>query len=791
MTLFREETLMRTRLLVLILAAAAVPAQAPAAGRKAVKPASAHVFGLDKVWSIHLTIQPQDWDKMQPTRGRGGFGGFGPPRPDQRPDRSAAADRDRRPHGGFGFDYAYVKGKLEIDGKTYKDVGVRFKGNFTFAASQGRLKRPFKISLARYVPGQSFKGFKKLTLNNNIADPTCAREVLSYGVYHTLEVPASRTAYAEMTLSVPGKYAREFVGLYTLVEPVDKTFLKNRFGSARGLLLKPEGGGPLDYLGEEWAPYERTYKPKTTASKKAQRRLIEFTRLVQKADDRTFAREIGDYLDVDEFLRFLSGTVALSSMDSFIGFGHNYYLYLNPRTNKFAFLPWDFDLSFGAMMMMGSPRDFMDLSIRQPYTNRNRLIERLLADPKVFAAYQGNFKKLIEKGYTREGVRKDLATINAAIGPAREKEKKAMGTRRERGQGFGSMPGPAPDLAAFVGERVASIQGQLAGKRKGTVLAGRFGPPIGPPRGGGPGQFLVRPILDAADKDKDGKLSKAEVTAAAKALFKALDKEGQGMLDEKALAGGIDKLLPGPRGFAGPRGFPGPGAALAKAVVQRAGTKGQVTEASLVAAADKVFNEADKNKDGKLDEKELAEALSKVMPQPQFGPPMGGGFGPGQILARPILATADKDRDGKLSKAEVKAAAKALFKALDKEGKGELDEKGMARGLDRLFPAPRGFGGPPRGFPGPGAGLAKVIVARAGKKGMVTEARLIAAADKLFAEAVKEKGAKLDEKKLAEVLNKLLLPPQFWPPRGAPFGPPPDRPRDRGPAKNQRQEGGK
>ena len=47
-------------------------------------------------------------------------------------------------------------------------------------------------------------------------------------------VPAPRTALAEVTLSVPGKHDKAFLGLYTVVEGVDAEFLASRFGSTRG-----------------------------------------------------------------------------------------------------------------------------------------------------------------------------------------------------------------------------------------------------------------------------------------------------------------------------------------------------------------------------------------------------------------------------------------------------------------------------------------------------------------------------------------------------------------------------
>lgn len=646
--------------------------------------ASAQVFGLNKVWSMHLTLQPDQWEKMQPKRGQGGFG-F-PPAPAPKGNTQAAKPaepvRDANKRGMFGFDFPYVKGDLEIEGRTFKDVGIRYKGNGTYMSAQGRLKRPLKIDLAQFNSDQSFHGQKKLTLNSNVLDPSAAREVLAYGVYRSMGVPASRTAYVRLTLTVPGKYDKEFVGLYTLVETIDKTFLKNHFGTAKGLLLKPEGVGPIDHLGDDWQAYERRYRPKTPGDSKSKQRLIEFTKLVQKADDKAFQQEIGNYLDVDEFLRFLAVTVTLVNMDSFIGLTHNFLIYLDPKSNKFVFLPWDLDLAMGAFMMFGSPDEMADTSIRQPYSNRNRLIERLLADEKTYAVYKGHLRKLLEKGFTEKGIRKDLAVINAVLDPIQKKEKEAVAARHEDKprQGFGSGFDRPIDLPGFAAKRTVSIVAQLEGKRKGRVLRGGFG--------FGPGGFLARPVLDAVDKDKDGKLSKEEMNAAVKTFFVKLDTDHKGELNQAALTEGINKLLPRPPGFgrppapAGAPGGPPPGkqaagppprppgspgdppaagsppsgpgkppagkapaappgppggrpafgppgglgGMFARSLIEKAGKDGKVNEERLSALAAKIFTEVDKDKDGKLDDKELGEALNKLMPR--FGPPGAPPVGP-------------------------------------------------------------------------------------------------------------------------------------------------------------------
>ncbi|MBI5760165.1 MAG: CotH kinase family protein, partial [Planctomycetales bacterium] len=372
-----------------------------------VKDDSADVFGLTRVWKIHLRISAENWKTMQPVGG--GFPGFGPPpggpppgaeRPgsggdrkktDSPPQPPARGDAPReagpggpggpapgfRP-GSFGYEFDYVKADIELDGQTFKDVGLRFKGNGSYMLSAAGRKRPFKIDFNRFVDGQKFHGMQQLNLHNNVMDPTHVRQALSYPVFQAAGAASPRTAFAQVFLTVPGESEREFLGLYTLVEEVDKSFLRRHFQTDKGLLLKPEGTQGLEYKGEDWSAYA-WYEAKSKPKKDEARRLIELTRLIHKADDEKFRKEIGAYLDLDQFAGFLAANTLLANMDSFLTHVHNYYLYLNPKTNRFVFLPWDMDLSMGAFFMAGSAEQLQELSISHPHVGENKAIERLLA----------------------------------------------------------------------------------------------------------------------------------------------------------------------------------------------------------------------------------------------------------------------------------------------------------------------------------------------------------------------------------------------------------------------------
>src|SRR5439155_656859 len=110
----------------------------------------------------------------------------------------------------------------------------------SYMASAGGLKRSFLVDLDRF-DHLAFRGLPAIQLQGGALDPTKAREALAFALFRAAGVPAPRTALAEVTLTVPGRHDRAYLGLYTLVEPVDRAFLVDRFQTEKGLLLRPQG----------------------------------------------------------------------------------------------------------------------------------------------------------------------------------------------------------------------------------------------------------------------------------------------------------------------------------------------------------------------------------------------------------------------------------------------------------------------------------------------------------------------------------------------------------------------
>jgi spore coat protein H len=440
------------------------------------------VFGVAKVVQFHLTMSEKQFAALAPAGGpQFGPPGFGPPR-----EQPEGTHRNT-----FGVDFPWTQGDVTFDGETFKDVGLRYKGNYTYMATARALKKSLKLDLNKNVEGQKLDGLTMLNFHCGVSDPSRAREALSYAFFRDAGVPAPRTSFAELTLTVPGKYDKELVGVFTVTEQVNKGFLKRHFKDGKGMLLKPEGlQGGLAHLGANWKAYEDRYKPKHIPTDEQKKRLIDFTKLISSGSDEAFANEIGSYLDVEAFLKFIAANALLSNLDSYLGYGHNFYLYLVPETNKFVFIPWDLDLSLATWPAAGAPEQQVELSINHPHAGQNKLIDRLFAIKEHKERYLAIIKDLTSTSFTKTKLLESLGEIEKALKEPMAKETKAVAARKEGrggpgvGMGFGGGQfGQSMPPRKFIEKRTESVAAQLAGQAKGfepKPLGFGFGPP--PPK---------------------------------------------------------------------------------------------------------------------------------------------------------------------------------------------------------------------------------------------------------------------------------------------------------------------
>ena len=482
----------------------------------------------------------------------------GPPVP--QPGRNNFLQGDEGKRNGLssaqGIEFEYVHADLEFDGKVIKDVGVRYKGNGTYMQSRGTLKRSLKIDLNQYVKGQKLAEQTQLNLHTNVTDPSWMNEVLSHRLYRDAGIAAPRSAYARVYVSVPGKHDRQYLGLYSMIEDIGKSFVEERFDTKKGAILKPVTPAPFTDMGNEWAAYNQIYDPKLDLSKKETARIIAFCKLVSHATDAEFAERAPEYLDLDQFARYMAATVYLSTLDSILSIGQNYYVYLHPKTEKLQFISWDLDHSFGQFGMSGGQDEREQLSIHRPWRGDNRFLDRVYKLDAFKQLYLAHLKEFSQTIFKPERFHEQVNEVAAAIRPAIKEESEQQLARfdtvvsgkpagPEGLMGWFRGPGQSPKpIKGFVSARTPSVVNQLAGKSQGIVLeGGGFGGRGGGRGMPGPGAFVAPMLMTTFDTDRNGQLVRDELSQGFARWFEAWDTDKTGLLTHEQLQAGLSRDL--------------------------------------------------------------------------------------------------------------------------------------------------------------------------------------------------------------------------------------------------------
>lgn len=287
----------------------------------------------------------------------------------------------------------YYAASVVIDGESYKNVGIRAKGNTSLStvSSLDSERYSFKIEFDHYDSSKSYHGLDKLSLNNLIQDSTMMKDYLAYTMMKEFGVNSSLCSYVYITVN------GEDWGLYLAVEGVEESFLERNYGSDYGKLYKPdslsfggadsssgEGKPPADFdmsdIPEDFDPSERfggdgqnggfsfggggmggmsssdvklqyiddesdSYSniwdnAKTDITENDQKRLIESLEKLSNGED------IESVVDVEQVIRYFVVHNYVCNDDSYTGMMvHNYYLY--EEDGQLSMIPWDYNLGFG------------------------------------------------------------------------------------------------------------------------------------------------------------------------------------------------------------------------------------------------------------------------------------------------------------------------------------------------------------------------------------------------------------------------------------------------------------
>ncbi len=259
---------------------------------------------------------------------------------------------------------------------TFTDAGFRLRGGTSLVSK----KKSFKVSLNTYVPGRKYHGIEKLNFNGEHNDPCIMRTRLCWDVCRDFGIPAPRSSYANLFIN------SDYYGLYMNVEHIDEEFVDSRYGNKSGNLYKCLWPADLTWLGNDPDLYKfmvgdrRAYELHTNTLADNYADLALFIDILNNTPDPLLPEQLSGIFNVSSYLKYLAFEAITGHWDAYSYNKNNYYLYFDTDKNRFEFIPYDVDNTFG-IDWFG-----IDWGVRDIYNWSNQqearpLTQRILANP--------------------------------------------------------------------------------------------------------------------------------------------------------------------------------------------------------------------------------------------------------------------------------------------------------------------------------------------------------------------------------------------------------------------------
>ncbi|MDY7229286.1 CotH kinase family protein [Hyalangium rubrum] len=319
----------------------------------------------------------------------------------------------------------YVPSTVNFTGKTWWNVGIRYKGNSTLSGGwrSGIGKLPFRLNFDKFedehpeIEGQHFYGFSKLSLSSNQGDASYIRDHVASSTFRAAGVPAAHTGF--MAVYVDHGDGPEYFGLYTVAEDPQDSLLDTHFGNHKGALYEADGTGAT------WGTFDSaSFEAQSDAAELGWESVEAAIAALHsdRSDAAAWRARLEGTLDVDGFLQWLATNTVLANWDSYGRMAHNYYLYADPNDgNRLHWITWDHNLSMSAGQ---------SLSLTLAEVNESwPLIRYLMDDPVYKAKYEQYVRESIQGPLAASAMKERMQQAHTLIAPY------VVGENAER-QGF-------------------------------------------------------------------------------------------------------------------------------------------------------------------------------------------------------------------------------------------------------------------------------------------------------------------------------------------------------------------
>jgi hypothetical protein len=279
------------------------------------------------------------------------------------------------------LDNTYYPCEFRWRDEVVRNVGIRSRGT----GSRSPVKPALRVDFDRYSTDQKFLGLKSVVLRNNTQDASNLNERLSMLLFRRMGLAAPREAHTKLYVN------NEYVGLYSIVESIDKKFLKRTVGEDEGYLYEydyPAGGQPyyFEYRGSNADLYvPLPFKPETHEDDPKPEFIERLVWTINETNPAIFRAAIAEFIDVTRFIRHVAVEMFLADNDGFLGdYGmNNFYLHRFENRNLFTFIAWDKSEAFKS----GSSYSILHNISDVPSSQQNRLMRRVVSYPDLYSLY--------------------------------------------------------------------------------------------------------------------------------------------------------------------------------------------------------------------------------------------------------------------------------------------------------------------------------------------------------------------------------------------------------------------
>jgi spore coat protein H len=244
----------------------------------------------------------------------------------------------------------YFPAELSFNGKKFGKVGVRYRGSYgtlfpcldPSRSACPKISIKIKFDFEKSDTKIRFFGMESLNFNSAIYDPTYLRERLAYDLYRSMGLKAALASNARLSIN------NEYMGLFVLLENIDKRFAEHSFAGTKGRIYK-----------SVWPTFTRDADlPKS--GKNAQSEQTGSWKKFQTEWDAAKEEErpqvLSKWLDMDYVWRYLAVDDAICNFDGITGFytdgksltgrNKNCFWYVSDKLPAFYVMPWDLHGTF-------------------------------------------------------------------------------------------------------------------------------------------------------------------------------------------------------------------------------------------------------------------------------------------------------------------------------------------------------------------------------------------------------------------------------------------------------------